>query len=243
MAAVPWARHRARFTWAFDDQVAWLATRSAQSTVATLLRVTWGSVAGIGTRVVAASEAGRDPFAHLERIGIHEIHVGGPTYLVVVVDHDTGHLIWAAPSRDDTTLGRFFNALGDARCRQVRRVSRDGPSWIATTVAARCPQAIPCTDPFHVAGWATAALNDVRRQVWNTARRDGGDETAHALKGARWAVWHNPANLTAKQQLLLETIARTNRPLYRGYLLTEGLRLLFWIGSRRALAELSRWVQ
>jgi hypothetical protein len=39
----------------------------------------------------------------------------------------------------------------------------------------------------------------VRRQVWNTARRAGADETAHALKGARWALWHNPENLTDQQ--------------------------------------------
>jgi len=243
VAAVPWARHGARFTRDFEDQVAWMATRSAQSTVATLFRVTWRSVAGICTRVVAAAEAGRDPFAHLERIGIDEIHIGGPTYLVVVVDHDSGHLIWTAPGRDGATLGRFFDALGAARCRKLRRVSRDGASWIATVVAARCPQAIQCTDPFHVVGWATDALDAVRRQVWNAARRSGADETAHALKGARWALWHNPENLTATQQLTLETIARTNRPLYRAYILKEALRLVFQMGRRRALHALERWLQ
>ena len=243
VAAVPWARHGARFTRAFEDQAAWLATRSAQSTVATLLRVTWRSVAGICTRVVVAAEAGRDPFAHLERIGIDEIHIGGPTYLVVVVDHDSGHLIWAAPGRDSQTLVGFFDALGAARCRRLRRVSRDGASWIATVVAERCPQAIQCTDPFHVVGWATDALDEVRRQVWNMARRAGADETAHALKGARWALWHNPENLTDQQRLTLGAIARTNRPLYRAYLLKEALRLVFHVGRRRALEELERWVQ
>ena len=243
VAAVPWARHGARFTRAFEDQAAWLATHSAQSTVATLLRVTGRSVAGICTRVVAAAEAGRDAFAHLERIGIDEIHIGGPTYLVVVVDHDTGHLIWAAPGRDGQTLAHFFDTLGEARCRTLRRVSRDGASWIAAVVTERCPQAIQCTDPFHVVGWATDALDEVRRQVWNTARRAGAGETAHALKGARWALWHNPENLTAKQQVTLETIARTNQPLYRAYLLKEGLRLVFHCGRRRALRELERWLQ
>ncbi len=40
VAWVPWARHRSRFTRTFEEQAAWLTAHSAQSTVATLLRVT-----------------------------------------------------------------------------------------------------------------------------------------------------------------------------------------------------------
>ena len=40
---VPWARHGSRFTRAFEDRAAWLTAQAAQSTVATLLRVTWRS--------------------------------------------------------------------------------------------------------------------------------------------------------------------------------------------------------
>jgi transposase len=36
VAAVPWARHGARFTTEFEDQVAWLVAHAAQSTVAAL---------------------------------------------------------------------------------------------------------------------------------------------------------------------------------------------------------------
>ena len=73
VAWVPWARHGVRFTRDFEDQVAWLVTHSSQSTVATMMRIAWRSVSGIVTRVVAAAQAGRDPFAHLKRIGIDEI--------------------------------------------------------------------------------------------------------------------------------------------------------------------------
>jgi transposase len=198
-------------------------------------------VAGICTRVVAAAEAGRDPFAHLVRIGIDEIHIGGPTYLVVVVDHDSGHLIWAAPGRDSQTLVGFFDALGAARCRaaaagQPRRglLDRHGGR-----------RALPPGHPVHgsVSWWSAVPRTPWTRcggSVEHTARRAGADETAHALKGARWALWHNPENLTDQQQLTLETIARTNRPLYRAYLLKEGLRLVFQVGRRRALEELGQ---
>jgi transposase len=72
VTAVPWARHGARFTTEFEDQVAWLVARSAQSTVAVLLRISWRSVAAIVTRVVGSQERGRDLFANLQRIGIDE---------------------------------------------------------------------------------------------------------------------------------------------------------------------------
>lgn len=58
VTAVPWARHGARFTTEFEDQVAWLVTRSAQSTAAVLLRISWRSVAAIVTRVVGSQEEG-----------------------------------------------------------------------------------------------------------------------------------------------------------------------------------------
>ena len=221
VAWVPWARHRSRFTRTFEDQTAWLTAHSAQSTVATLLRVAWRSVVGIVSRVVAAAEPARDPFAHLERIGIEETSSKkGQRYITVVVDHHSGRLVWAAKGRDEATLHGFFDALGEQRC----------------------PQAIQCTDPYHVVSWATDALDEVRRAVWNQARRAAEIELAHELKGARWALWHNPENLTDRHPATLDGLARLNRPLYRAFPLKEALRLVFHMGRRRAMKELQRWL-
>jgi transposase len=52
-------------------------------------------------------------------------------------------------------------------------------------VAARCPAAILCADPFHVVKWASDALDQVRREVWNAARTHGQAGLARELKGAR----------------------------------------------------------
>ncbi len=41
VAHVPWARHRARTTGAFEDQVAWLVTKTSLSAVSELMRVAW----------------------------------------------------------------------------------------------------------------------------------------------------------------------------------------------------------
>jgi len=34
----------------------------------------------------------------------------------VIVDHDSGRLVWAAHGRDEATLERFFEQLGESRC-------------------------------------------------------------------------------------------------------------------------------
>ena len=48
--------------------------------------------------------------------------------------------------------------------------------------------------------WATDALDEVRREVWNTARRSGMTGHAAELKGCRYALWKNPEDLTARQE-------------------------------------------
>lgn len=149
-AQVPWARHGAGHTYAFDDTAAWLVTHCSKSAVRDLLRIAWRTVGSIVTRVVADAEAGTDRFANLARIGIDEIsYKRGHKYLTVVVDHDTGVLLWAHPGRDKETLDKFFVRLGDDRCTKITLVSADAAEWIAVVVAARCPNAELCMDPFH----------------------------------------------------------------------------------------------
>jgi len=86
----------------------------------------------------------------------------------------------------------FFDALGEERCKQIEWVSADIAAWICGPIAERVPDAVRCVDPFHVVMLATEALDQVRREVWNEARRQGNLELARELKGARFAVWKNP---------------------------------------------------
>jgi transposase len=243
VVAVPWARHGARHTRGFDDTAAWLAVHTSKQAVSQLLRVAWETVGRVVTRVTADAEAACDRFDGLRRVGIDEIsYKRGHKYLTVVVDHDAGRLVWAAPGRDAATLSRFFDALGPERCAKLRLVSADAAEWIALTVAARCPQAVLCADPFHVVKWATDALDEVRREVWNTARKGGEVALAGELKGARWALWKNPEDLTRRQRGKLAWIARVNGRLYRAYLLKEQLRLVFKLKGVRATVLLEAWL-
>jgi len=73
VVAFPFARHRARHSLMFEDQVAWLAKHTSRSAVEELMRVAWRTVGAIVTRVVADAHSQKDPLDGLRRIGIDEI--------------------------------------------------------------------------------------------------------------------------------------------------------------------------
>jgi transposase len=247
VVAVPWARHGSRFTTAFEDTAAWLACHGSLSVLAVLLRITWRSVAGIVVRVVAEAAGRRDRLDGLRRIGIDEIsYRKGQRYLLCVVDHDTGRLVWAGKGSNATTLRGFFDQLGPRRSAQLTHVSADGAEWIHHVVNERAPQALICLDAFHVVAWATTALDAVRRGMWNQLRAAGHTDQAKTLKATRWALLKNPRNQSGDQRTTVARIARTNKPLYRAYLLKEQLRMVFETKGkpgRRLLAGWLAWAQ
>jgi transposase len=254
VASVPWARHGAGHTRDFDDLAAWLAVRTSKSAVMELLRVAWRTVGAIVARVNADVDATVDRLDGLRRIGIDEIsYKRGHRYLVVVVDHDSGRLVWAGPGRNDTALHAFFDELGEERCALLTHVSADMADWIARVVAQRAPNAIRSADPFHVVAWGVEALDIERRRAWNAAKgrrhsrghqrhpRSTGD--AQGIARSRYALWKNPGDLSRRQRHQLEWIAKTDPRLWRAYLLKEGLRYVFTVKGDEGKAALDRWTQ
>jgi transposase len=207
----PWARAGSGFVCAFEKQCAWMAVRTDKTTLSTLLRIAWRTVGAIVERVAQAALAQFDPMQGLLRIGIVEVaYRKGHHYLTVVLDHDSGRLLWASPGRNEQTLHTFFDALGPVRCKQLQLVSANAASYIANVVNERCPDTVLCLDPFHIVKRTTEALDEVRREVWNRLRRDGKREQAQSLKRSRWALWKKPESLTQKQRCKLSEIEKDN---------------------------------
>jgi hypothetical protein len=106
------------------------------------MRIAWRTVASI-TRVWADTAAGVDALAGLQRIGIDEIsYKRRHKYLTVVVDHDSGRLVWACPGRERATVHAFFDALeasGQGRCAQTPMSALTGPNGSLTWSAIDAP--------------------------------------------------------------------------------------------------------
>ena len=227
--AVPFARHRARFTRDFEDLVAWCASKTDKTAVCRLLRIAWPTVGAIVERVVAD---GLDPgrFDGLAEIGVDEISWRRRHhYLTVVVDHASGDVIWTGEGKDTAALDAFFAELGPERAGRLRAISLDMGKAYPKSAAKRghAPQATICWDPFHVVKMGTEALNVVRRGHWNQLRASADPAVAQRFKGARWALLRNPEDLSDRQADALAAIRRTGGAVWRAYKGKEALRAIF----------------
>ncbi len=249
VASVPWARHGARHTLAFEQLAAWCAVEMSSTAASRLLRCTWRTIGQIITRVVADLD-GDDLLEGVTRIGVDEISYRRHyRYLLVVVDHDRRRLIHASDGAHPGSLHAFFDLLGEERTALITHVSADGAPWIARTVEKRCPRAVMCADTFHVVQWAGAALDQVRLDIWNEVRvrrRDLASRRAYGegkiLNEARWSLWKKPENLSDAERARLDYLAATHPRLHRAWALKEGLRVAVTGTGPGAVAALDRWI-
>ena len=245
VAAVPWARHGSAFMKPFEDQVAWLAARMDKTSLSKLMRITWRTVGNIVERVTSEIARKVDRFANVRRIGVNEIgYRKGHRFLTVVVDHDTGRLIWAHEGKGEEALRGFFEALGEEGRARVELVSADAAPWFVGILRSTFSNADICIDPFHVVKWANEALDKTRREMWrDLQRRRGQSEFATVIKGSRWALCKNPEDLTEGQRAKLDDVEKLNQPLYRGYLLKEQLREVFKRRGNGGVELLKLWLE
>jgi Transposase len=102
-------------------------TRAAQ-----LLRTTWRSMQAIVERVVADLAGKSDRLAGLARIGIDEIsYRKGQRFLMIVVDHDSGRLAWAAEGRHLTELLKPMDLDGAVVTFDALHTVRANLNWLA----------------------------------------------------------------------------------------------------------------
>lgn len=264
-AAVPWARHDSAFTYEFEHLTAWIAMNCSRKVVAQFMRISWNTVGPIVSRV--KQDLDFDPsrrFDDLVNIGVDETsYKKGQKYITVVVNHDTGKVIWIHEGHGKGVFSLFFKQLTDEQRASIRLVSGDGAKWIDACINEFCPEAERCIDPFHVVQWAMEALDKVRTTSWNEARkkvasqpkRKAGrptkdapkpDTSAKDIKSSKFALGKAPEHLTENQHAKLELIAKMDNRLYRAYLLKEELRLVFHQdleAGREQLEHFIKWAQ
>jgi transposase len=241
---VPWAEPSSGFTRPFEDQVAYLAQRIDKTSVSCLMRIAWRTVGSIVLRVIERVLPG-DRLDGLTHIGVDELsYRRHHEYVTVVVDHLRGEVVWAHPGKNADTLKKFFTCLGPERTARLEAVTIDMSGAYIKAVTEASPQARIIFDRFHVQRLAHEALDEVRREQVRECQNT--DEKA-AIKGTRNALQKNPWNLTVDEYHKLAVLQKTNRPLYRAYLLKESLAGILDGGqvnvARRRLLEWIAWAR
>jgi transposase len=217
---VPWASPGSWFTDAFEQTTAFLAQAAAKTVVCEMMRIAWTTVGSIIGRVV--ERLGGDDFLDgLTHIGVDELsYRRHHEYITIVVDHVRGRVVWAAPGKNADTLRSFFAELGKERCAAIEAVTIDMSGAYIAAAREAVPDAQLVFDRFHVQRLVHDALDQVRRAE---VRAIVDTDDRRALKHSRFALQKNPWNLNAVESSKLVEVQRTNRRLYRAYLLKETL--------------------
>jgi transposase len=264
VSVIPWARQGSRFTKSFEDSAAWFALYMSKKAVSEYLRIKWETVGAIINRVEAELSKDTDRFDHLINIGIDETsYKKGHKYITVVLNHDTNTVIWVGIGHGKAVLESFFALLTDKQKESIKAVSGDGARWIKDTAEATCPNAVFCIDPFHVVSWVTDILDQVRREVWNDARKwlstekkklrssktdcknkakvEQLGEVVETVKSSKYPLLMNPENLNENYSAKLELLLLHNRRLATAYRLKEELRLIFKLPAEEVPAAIDKW--
>jgi transposase len=111
---VPFARPGSEFTRDFECLVAWLATRTDKTTIKRMLRIDWGTVGRIISRV-CADELDPSRLDDLFDIGIDEVSWRKQhRYLTLVVDHQRRQVVWGTEGSGEKAADEFFTDLDPA---------------------------------------------------------------------------------------------------------------------------------
>jgi transposase len=179
----------------------------------------------------------------VRRIAIDEIAARkGHRYLTVVLDMDTGAVIFVGDGKGSDALAPFWKRLKRSRAK-IKAVAMDmSPAYISA-VSGHLPDAAIVFDHFHVVKLFNDKLSDLRRALYH--------ETKNALhkavlKGTRWLLLKNPENLdpAKREKERLEEALKLNQPLACAYYLKEYLQQI-WLQSskQQAAAILADWIE
>lgn len=237
---IPFADARRSYTHAFERYALDLLRSMTIQDVAAHLQVSWDVIKDLQKRHLE-KHFSRPKLKHVKRIALDEISIGkGHRYLSVVLDLDSGAVLFVGEGKKAAALDAFWRRLRRSRAR-VEAVATDmAPAYIEA-VTRNVPEAALVFDRFHIVKLFNEKLSDFRRELHREAT-DGLHK--QVLKGTRWLLLKNPENLDDgrnERQRLAEAL-ELNQSLATAYYLKEDLRQ-FWeqSGPARAAAFLADW--
>lgn len=211
---------RRSYTHAFERYVLDLGRQMTIQGVADHLSVSWDIVKDIQKRHLQRHYS-RPPLADVRRIGIDEICVGrGRKFLTLVLDLDTGAIVFAGRGKKAASLEPFWRRLRAAKAR-VQAVAMDLSRAYQLAVRERLPEAVVVFDRFHVIKLYNEKLTELRREL----QRQAEGPHKQTLKGTRWLLLKHSEKLDplkGEPQRLRKAL-ELNEPLAIAYYLKEDL--------------------
>jgi transposase len=240
-AKLGFADERRSYTRAFERYVLDLSRMATVQDIARHLQVSWDIVRDIQKRYLVRRYS-RPKLKNLKHIAIDEISVGkGHRYLTVVLDLDSGAVVFVGEGKGADSLDVFWKRLRASHAHVAAVATDMSPAYILA-VAKNLPKATHVFDRFHVVKLFNDKLSQLRREVQREAE---GPLARKVLKGTRWLLLKHPDNLDPRrnEKQRLKEALKLNEPLATAYYLKEDLRQLWeQEGHAQASAFLDDWI-
>ena len=205
------------------------------------LHLSWDTVKDIEKRYLYRNYNKPD-ISHVRHIGIDEFAVAkGHIYKTIVVDLETGRVIYIGQGKGSDALDGFWKKVAKAGI-GIEAVATDlSPAFIAA-VTTNLPEATLVFDHFHVVKLINDALDEIRRGIY---REEKDLNKRKVIKGTRWLLLCNGKDIfDDKYKSRLDNALKMNEPLMKAYYLKESLREIWTQVYKEQAAEvLDKWIQ
>jgi len=186
------------------------------------------------------AEFGTTNYEGLQRLAIDEIALkkGQNDYMTVVLDYDTGRVVWMGSGHGVPTMDEFFSQMPGPVRRRIQAVAIDMWDPYIKAIREWCPQADIVFDLFHVVRAFNLIIDEIRNEEFRKADQKDRD----TLKGSKYLFLKNWGNLEGEQRIRLKEIMAMNKRLNILYWLKDLLKHI-WGYYRSAWAEkvINQW--
>ena len=188
------------------------------------------------------TEAGEGGEMRLKRPGRQARYLGvdefklhdGHRYATVIIDLETGHVLWLAHTKKKQVVRDFCDFVGAEWMSGVVAVACDMNADFEAAFLERCPHLAIVYDRFHlVKNFNEKVISAVRKDEQARLREEGDEEAARALKGSKYILMTNASTRLGKDRDARagKVVARGNALFGKGEARQRG-------GNRRRYEEL-----
>ena len=225
---LPFAIGKLPMTKSFMRHIIKLTSMTTLLAVAGFLGVQWNTVKNID-KANLAKRAKQFSFKKLRYLSIDEIAIKkGHKYMTIFTDISTGRIIHAVKGRKEEAIRPFLKQLAK-KARRLRGIAIDMSAAYARSIKLHLPAVEIIFDRFHVTKLLTNAVDNVRRAEYAKCKNKG----ISVLKGQRFLLLRNFADLDTAQQSSLKQLLEINQSLAIAHSMKEQFRSFWGCQSRQ----------
>jgi transposase len=207
--------------------------------VAKHLGLDWKTVKAIDKQYLER-DFGQPDYEGLRILAVDEISLRkGRKYLTVVLDYETGRVVYVGKKNKARTLIRFFNQLKPRQRKAIDAVVMDMWDPFIKAVKKKLPNAKIVFDLFHV----VAAFGRVIDKIRNSEYRKASKQDKTVFKGAKYLLLKNRKNVRRQShRRQLQELLELNEVINTVMILKDKLKHIWSYRSRTWAAKtLDSW--